>query len=91
MFSLRKNPGQGKSPLDDLDSYCPACDQEQALLGVIPASPAHLLDSLALDCGHAITFSPTDQMFLRAKANGSFWLYLAKADLLRVRRREGKE
>ena len=30
-------------------------------------------------------------MFLRAKANGSFCLYLAKADLVRVRRREGKE
>jgi hypothetical protein len=78
-----------RSQLDRIKAgYCPACDQEQRLLGFIPANQAHA-DSFALACGHAVEVLPTDPVALRAKADGTAVVYVNVEDLRRVQRRVG--
>jgi hypothetical protein len=80
-----------RSQLDRIKAgYCPVCDHERPLLGMIPASLAHA-DSIALACGHAVEFPPKVPVALRAKADGTAVMYANLADLRRVQAREGKD
>jgi len=88
---MHMNNHHSHTPLDRVTAgYCPACDREQPLLGVIPASPAHD-ESLALDCGHAVIFPRADPAVLRVRADGTAVIYRNHEDVRRIQRREGKD